>query len=90
VLGKVYALAGRPREALPHLERAVADCGAYYNPQGDTQSHLYLGMAREALRDKEGACSAYKVVQGRWGNARPRSVTADEARARSKALGCGK
>jgi hypothetical protein len=90
VLGRALVLAGRPREALPHLERAVADCRAHYGPFLDTAFHLHLGMAREGLGDKDGACSVYKVVLDRWGEAKPRSVTAEKARAQAKALGCGK
>jgi serine/threonine-protein kinase len=88
VVGAMYALAGRPREALPHLERAVAACDAYYKPLQDTYTHFFLGMAREGVGDKKGACAAYKVVLDRWGDAKPRSVTADDARAKAKALGC--
>ena len=46
-----------------------------------TQSNLWLGEAREAKRDTAGACQAYAVVLSRWGNAIPRSISADEARA---------
>lgn len=47
-----------------------------------------LGQVLERKGDQAGACEAYRYVLGRWGNARPRSVIAEEARARSKALGC--
>jgi serine/threonine-protein kinase len=51
-------------------------------------STLDLGQALEATGDATGACGAYRKVLARWGNAKPKSVTADKARARSKALRC--
>jgi serine/threonine-protein kinase len=52
------------------------------------QSHLYFGEASEQKGDVAAACDAYAFVIARWGNAKPKSVSADEARARSKKLGC--
>jgi serine/threonine-protein kinase len=49
-----------------------------------------LGQALEQQGDTSGACAEYQYVLDRWGNAKPRSWVAEEARARSKALGCGK
>ena len=58
------------------------------------RSHQYaaelLGEALEAKGDKDGACVAYGEVLVHWGNAKPRSVTADKARAHMKTLGCSK
>ncbi|MFI5302094.1 MAG: hypothetical protein ACHREM_28720, partial [Polyangiales bacterium] len=51
---------------------------------------LLVGRAREAKGDNPDACEAYARVLARWGKATPRSVSADEARARSTALKCGK
>jgi serine/threonine-protein kinase len=88
LLGKVYLLAGRPADALPHLERGAAACRALDEPILHVRAHYDLGRAREATGDKAGACSAYAAVLARWGDAKPRSVTADAARARVKALAC--
>jgi hypothetical protein len=52
--------------------------------------HETRAQALETKKDTEGACAAYKVVLDRWGHAKPRSVTADQARERAKALGCVK
>ena len=52
------------------------------------RAHLWLGRALEAKGDKVAACAAYEVIPGRWGHAKPRSVTADKAQERKKALGC--
>ena len=38
--------------------------------------------------DIAAACASYRVVRERWGTARPRSVTAEKALARMKALAC--
>ncbi len=87
-LGNTYLLAGRTDDALRLLERASASCLALEFPVAHTRANLWLGRAREAKHDTAGACQAYGVVLSRWGKAVPRSVSADEARARSKTLGC--
>ncbi len=88
-VGHTYLLAGRADEALPWLTRAAKSCRALEHPMAHTRAQLWLGLAREAAHDKEGACAAYRTVQARWGKARPPSVTADRAAERSRALGCG-
>jgi serine/threonine-protein kinase len=87
-IGHVYLLAGHPRESLPHLEAAVQSCASLGHPFALTRAALDLGRAKEALQDLRGACSAYQRVLDRWGDAKPRSVTAAEARARRTALSC--
>jgi len=87
-IGHVYLLAGKPTEALPYLKRAVAACMDFDAVYEHTRAALDLGQALEATGDKPGACVAYKRVLDRWGNAKPRSVTADLARTRVKALAC--
>jgi serine/threonine-protein kinase len=57
-------------------------------PMAHTRALAHLGMAREATGDKDGACRAYASVLARWGSAKPRSVTADEVRAKARALDC--
>jgi serine/threonine-protein kinase len=49
---------------------------------------MHLAEAREASGDGVGACEAYRTVLDRWGSAKPRSTTAEAARARVRALGC--
>jgi len=90
VMGQVLLLAGRVDEAIPHLQRAQHACFTPdYVPSHQLSAEL-LGEALEANGDKDGACAAYGEVLVRWGNAKPRSVTADKARAHMKTLGCGK
>jgi serine/threonine-protein kinase len=50
-------------------------------------ARFYYGMALETAGEIERARAAYEEVLARWGKARPRSVTAEKARARLKALG---
>jgi serine/threonine-protein kinase len=90
VMGRVLQLVGRLDEAIPHLRRAVASC---FSPDS-FPSHQWaartLGEALEAKGDTKGACDAFGEVLAHWGNAKPRSITADAARAHMKKLGCAR
>jgi len=87
-VGKALLLGGRPAEAVPELRAATASCSALQAPLEHTRAYLFLGEALERTGDTPGACRAYGAVLQRWGAAVPRSVTADAARARRKALAC--
>jgi serine/threonine-protein kinase len=87
-IGNTYRLAGRIDDALAWLDPAVLACRALDHPVEYVRAVLHRGMALEAKGDTTGACAAYAIVVDRWGAAKPRSVTADEARARAKKLGC--
>jgi serine/threonine protein kinase len=89
VVGRTYLLAGRPTEALPALTRAATSCYALRFPVEQMRAVRDLGVAREATGDRAGACEAWAQVVEHWGRATPRSVTAEDARARMRALGCG-
>ncbi|MDI1448388.1 serine/threonine-protein kinase [Polyangium sp. 6x1] len=86
-LGWTHWLAGDPAAALPHLTAASASCGDLVEPFRHTKTLHHLGLVREALGDRAGACDAFGRVLSRWGGARA-SRTAAEARAHVKALGC--
>jgi serine/threonine-protein kinase len=88
--GHVLLLAGRPAEAVPVLRRATRICRALSDAVEHTRAHLWLGEALEQTGDAAGACAAYRVVQDRWGHARPRSITAETARARARGLRCAR
>ena len=88
-LGRVYLLAGQVDQAVEHLTRAVATCDVYTSTLDHVRAALNLGSALELKGETKGACDAYGKVLAQWGHAKPKSVTADAARARSKALGCG-
>jgi serine/threonine-protein kinase len=70
------------------LEQSIRHCPVYSNIRWHVRTHLWLGQAKEQKGDKAGACAAYCVALDSWGKAKPRSVTADQAPARAKALGC--
>jgi serine/threonine-protein kinase len=87
-VGRTLLLAGRAGEALPHLERAARQCYGLRFPVEHVRASFDLGQAREATGQRDGACAAYRAVLDRWGEARPRSLTAERARERMRTLGC--
>src|SRR6185295_3195696 len=87
-VGHTRFLAGRVDEALPLLDKGASSCQELELPWAHARAQLWAGQAREAKGDLDGACRAYAGVLERWGNAKPRSITADEARARISALHC--
>ncbi|MFI5298912.1 MAG: protein kinase [Polyangiales bacterium] len=89
-IGESHRLVGEIEPAIDWLERATSTCRALELPIDHTRAFLWLGRAREAKGDGKGACEAYRVVLERWGHARPRSISADEARGRTNALGCAR
>jgi serine/threonine-protein kinase len=88
--GHAFVLAGRPSEALPYLRRAAADCSVRSDSFKWVHTELDLGGALEATGDPRGACDAYGEVIGRWGNAVPRSISAEAARDGMKRLRCAR
>ena len=86
--GRVALVAGENASAVELLEPATKSCDDLEQPFANTRAHLWLGEAKERLGDRAGACEAYQVVLRRWANAKPRSVTADEAEGHARALGC--
>jgi serine/threonine-protein kinase len=94
-LGRIYLLAGHPAEAIGPLRLAAQACTILTTPDsGNTiwwmRAHVLLGQALEQTGDHAGACAAYAVVLDRWKNAKPRSVTLEKAKDRSRVLGCSK
>jgi serine/threonine protein kinase/tetratricopeptide (TPR) repeat protein len=87
-LGRLYALTGRARDALPYLEKAARSCTALSSPIEYVRTSFYLGQVEEATADTAGACAAYGNVLARWGDAAPASRTVRKARTRWNALGC--
>jgi serine/threonine-protein kinase len=86
-VGLTFLLAGRVDEAIPWLEGGARACELPFVTR-PIAARLLLGEAREQKGEKGAACAAYAEVLKRWGSATPRSVTAEEARRRAKALGC--
>jgi serine/threonine-protein kinase len=89
-VGRALLEAGRTDEAIAELTKATKNCIALYLPVAHTRASLYLGQALEAKGDAAGACASYAKVVERWGHAKPRSITAEKAKARMAALRCGK
>jgi serine/threonine-protein kinase len=86
-LGRARLFAGDVAGAVAPLRRASRMCTAMDDPFRHVRVHLLLGRALEAS-DAAAACDTYKVVIERWGDAKPRSVTAEEAKTRMRALSC--
>jgi serine/threonine-protein kinase len=89
-LGNVYALLGRWDDALPHLERASRTCVPLEEIGVTVRARSQLAQAYEAKGNTQAACEAYGWIVDLWGGAKPRSVTAEKAAARRRALGCGR
>jgi serine/threonine-protein kinase len=88
VEGRVRLLAGDVAGALPLLEQGAGVCLALSHPVERVRAQLDLGEAREASGDRDGACKAYASVIAHYGGAKPRSVTAERAKARAAHLAC--
>jgi serine/threonine-protein kinase len=96
--GQMYVRGGNTAEALPWLRRAAGSCYALEFEGSNVfaptifwlRAHVQLGQALEQTGDTSGACEAYAVVTDRWRNARPRSLSLEKARERSKSLGCAR
>jgi hypothetical protein len=82
-------LAGDVDGAIPHLADALHACVSIdLGLLLRIRAAADLGQALESKGDKSGACDAYGFVLTRWGDAKPRSTTADIARTHAKKLGC--
>jgi serine/threonine protein kinase len=86
--GHLFLLDGRIDEAIALLAPEAKRCDGLFYPFEFVHASLWLGEALEAKGDAPGACAAYKGVLDHWGHAKPRSVSADKARGRAKALHC--
>ncbi|HEY2511505.1 MAG TPA: protein kinase [Polyangiaceae bacterium] len=86
-LGLMYAAADHLDQALPLLEYGTRACTLMADWLRQTQALIALGDARAHAGDTAGARAAYEKVLASWGQAKPRSKTADLARARLAAMG---
>jgi serine/threonine-protein kinase len=87
-LGRLFWIAGDLDRAIPLLASAAHSCFGYSHVLEQMHAHHELALALAERGDVEGACASEQVVVERWGNARPRSVTANAARDHMRALGC--
>ena len=65
-IGKVYALVGRPHDALPPLLRVTSTCSSLEDSMIVARARYYLGMAHEANGEKAEAREAYQRVLATW------------------------
>ena len=84
-IGELLLMGGRIDDALARLRPAAHQCTLALEP---IRAQLRLGEALEKTGDVTGACSSFATVLSHWGHAKPRSLTADEARAHAQKLGC--
>jgi serine/threonine-protein kinase len=85
--GITLARAGHADLAIPWLQQGVKPCLRYQILFIRMHAELELGKALAAAGDNAGAREAFETILRYWGEAKPRSVTADEARRRLAALG---
>jgi hypothetical protein len=86
-IGRVYFLAGDLDHAFELLDRLSKGARGLFTPIPFTRALVTFGQTLERRGDVAGACAAYARVLARWGSA-PKSITADAARARVRALKC--
>jgi tetratricopeptide (TPR) repeat protein len=88
-MGRTALLAGDVDRAIDWLKQASGTCYTSESPVLFAQrARLDLGQAYEQKGDPAAACETYAKVVAQWGHAKPRSVTAEQAKARMKALHC--
>jgi serine/threonine-protein kinase len=87
-LSWAFMLAGQPNRARAIFDKVGIYCAPVTFSRYVVRQELFDGRLAEQDGNIPSACVHYAKVLERWGHAKPRSVTADEARARSKALGC--
>jgi serine/threonine-protein kinase len=88
-IGHALVLSGDVDKALPWLNRAAHICFSHRgDPFAQMRARLEFGQALEQKGDAKGACAAYGLITAQWGKATPRSVTAEQAKQRMKALRC--
>jgi serine/threonine-protein kinase len=87
-IGHAYLLAGRSKDGIRALQLNARLCTRLLFPFTYVRGLLWFGAALEATGDAQGACDEYRAVVVGWGNAKPRSVTAEEARKRAAAIHC--
>ncbi|MFO0756474.1 MAG: serine/threonine-protein kinase [Byssovorax sp.] len=78
-IGKSYLVAGMPDKALPHLRAATQPCR-----RPEPELDLLLADALDGTGDHAASCPIYTKIVERWGKAKPRSITAEKAKAKAK------
>jgi hypothetical protein len=87
LLANAYVEADRPDDALAILRKPGRPCRDLEYVFPVVREHLWLGVALEHAGDRAGARREYEKLISYWGGAKPRSLTAENARARLDKLG---
>jgi hypothetical protein len=87
--GHMYALLERWDDTIVNLASAVSTCDVLGETPLLVRGHAELAQAYAAKGDKAHACAELRWVTDTWGDAKPRSVTAQAARRSAATLGCG-
>lgn len=85
--GRALALAGRRSDAIRELRAALGRCDRLTWALDVPRARRLLAQLLEESGDRAGAVAEYRAVAEAWGQARPRSITAERARERLRALG---
>jgi serine/threonine-protein kinase len=90
--GRLYLLVGEAEKAVPLLQHSATRChlSEDWELADQLRASEELGDALEATGDTAGACAAWGDVISHWGHAKPRSLTAEKAKAGMKRVGCAK
>ncbi len=86
-LGVTLARGGKRTAGIPLMHEGLQGCQLPGEEFSRRHAELELGKALEQQGDNAGARAQYESILRYWGEAKPRSVTADEARRRLAALG---
>ncbi|MGZ3416840.1 MAG: tetratricopeptide repeat protein, partial [Polyangiales bacterium] len=87
MIGRVHLLAGDRDAAVPYLRRAAGGCFILNSVAQSFGARVDLADALVSSGARDEARTLYQSVLARWGNAKPRSATADHVRAALAALG---
>jgi eukaryotic-like serine/threonine-protein kinase len=86
MFGRVHLLAGDRAAALPYFRRAAGGCYILNSVAQSYGARVDLADTLAATGAKEEARSLYRAVLDRWGDAKPKSVTAERIRAALAAI----
>jgi serine/threonine-protein kinase len=89
-LGSTLRLTGNTDRAIVYLSAAAKTCDILDDVYTSVRAELHLADIYAQQGKVDDARRLYEQVVARWGNAKPRSVTADAARAGLAALAKGR
>jgi tetratricopeptide (TPR) repeat protein len=87
-IGKMLIAAGKPDEAIPHLERASRACHAVKSPWATTMATTLLARTLDDANERDRACEMYRRLIRRWGGPNTHFVDGIAAKRRFETLRC--